>query len=86
MAPDNKEPESFAMSSKDTLEAGLTAHQEEKEEEDYPSASRLVFMIVALVLSMFLASLDMTIIGTAIPRITDEFHSLDQVRAVFHWG
>ncbi|KAI9841202.1 MAG: hypothetical protein M1837_000929 [Sclerophora amabilis] len=49
------------------------------ENEEYPTALRLGAIIVALILSMFLASLDMTIIATAIPRITDEFHSLDQV-------
>jgi hypothetical protein len=33
---------------------------------------------MALVLAVFLVSLDMTIVATAIPRITDEFKSLDQ--------
>ena len=46
---------------------------------DYPHAFKLTFIVVALVLSMFLVALDMTIVATAIPRITDEFHSLDQV-------
>ena len=46
---------------------------------DYPHAFKLFFIIVALVLSIFLVALDMTIVATAIPRITDEFHSLDQV-------
>ena len=46
---------------------------------DYPHAFKLTFIVVALVLSIFLVSLDMTIVATAIPRITDEFHSLDQV-------
>lgn len=46
---------------------------------DYPRAFKLFFIIVALVLSIFLVALDMTIVATAIPRITDEFHSLDQV-------
>ena len=46
---------------------------------DYPHGLRLFFIFTALVLSIFLASLDMTIVATAIPRITDEFHSLDQV-------
>ena len=47
--------------------------------EGFPSSWRLVSIVIALVLGMFLASLDMTIIGTAIPRITDQFHSLDDV-------
>jgi hypothetical protein len=39
-------------------------------EEEYPSSFRLLAVVIALVLSMFLASLDMTIIATAIPKIT----------------
>ena len=46
---------------------------------DYPHAFQLTFIVVALVLSIFLVSLDMTIVATAIPRITDEFHSLNDV-------
>jgi hypothetical protein len=38
--------------------------------EGYLSCFRLLAVVVALVLSMFLASLDMTIITTAIPKIT----------------
>lgn len=48
--------------------------------EEYPSALGLLFMIIALMLAMFLASLDFTIVGTAIPRITEEFQALDSVR------
>lgn len=46
---------------------------------DYPSAFPLVMIVLALVCSIFLVALDMTIVATAIPRITDQFHSLDQV-------
>ncbi len=46
---------------------------------DYPHGFKLAFIVVALVLSIFLVSLDMTIVATAIPRITDEFHSLNDV-------
>ena len=46
---------------------------------DYPRTFQLAFIVVALVLSIFLVSLDMTIVATAIPRITDEFHSLNDV-------
>lgn len=52
---------------------------EESQNEKYPTAFPLAMIILALVLSMFLVALDMTIVATAIPRITDEFHSLDQV-------
>ncbi len=46
---------------------------------DYPKAYKLAMIVVALILSIFLVALDMTIVATAIPKITDEFHSLDQV-------
>lgn len=35
--------------------------------------------MVALLLSIFLIALDMTIVATAIPSITDEFHGLSDV-------
>ncbi|KAG8427942.1 hypothetical protein J3459_006200 [Metarhizium acridum] len=38
----------------------------------------MVFIVVALVMSVFLLSLDMTIVATAIPKITDEFKGLDK--------
>ncbi len=46
---------------------------------DYPHAFKLAAIVIALVLSIFLVALDMTIVATAIPHITDEFHSLNQV-------
>ncbi|ROV97850.1 hypothetical protein VSDG_04895 [Cytospora chrysosperma] len=48
-------------------------------EGDYPTGLGLVFVVAALILAIFLTSLDTTIIATAIPRITDEFHSLADV-------
>lgn len=45
----------------------------------YPTGFKLGMIIVALVLSIFLVALDMTIVATAIPKITDEFHGLDLV-------
>ena len=49
------------------------------ETTQYPQGLRLVAVVVALVTSLFFVALDRTIVATAIPRITDEFHSLDQV-------
>jgi hypothetical protein len=45
----------------------------------YATGKRLVLIFSALVCTIFLVSLDMTIIGTAIPKITDEFGGLDMV-------
>ncbi|KAH6850643.1 major facilitator superfamily domain-containing protein [Chaetomium sp. MPI-CAGE-AT-0009] len=49
------------------------------DEIEYPTGVAFTFIIVALVLSVFLVSLDMTIVATAIPRITDEFQGLEDV-------
>ncbi|KAK8022522.1 Bcmfs1 [Apiospora rasikravindrae] len=49
------------------------------EEHEYPGGMRLTAIVFALVLSIFLASLDTTIITTAIPSITNDFHSLEDV-------
>ncbi|PYH99749.1 MFS general substrate transporter [Aspergillus ellipticus CBS 707.79] len=46
---------------------------------EYPSTLRLTLIILALFLAVFLTALDQTIIGTAIPKMTDQFHSVDDV-------
>jgi MFS family permease len=45
----------------------------------YPETPRLILILTSCALSVFLVALDNTIISTAIPRITDEFHSLDDI-------
>jgi EmrB/QacA subfamily drug resistance transporter len=59
------------------LEAGRPPPPEDTMQ--YPSGIRLVGTVAALILAIFVMALDLTIVSTAIPRITDEFHSLDQV-------
>ncbi|RFU31415.1 hypothetical protein B7463_g4900, partial [Scytalidium lignicola] len=49
------------------------------EPDEYPTGARLIFIVLALVLSIFLVSLDLTIVATAIPKITDEFNGLQDV-------
>lgn len=46
---------------------------------EYPTGLHLGFIIIALFLSVFLVILDITIVATAIPKITDEFQRLDEV-------
>lgn len=48
-------------------------------EEDYPTGLRFVLITIGLILSIFLAALDTTIISTAIPKITDHFGALKDV-------
>ncbi|KAI1660476.1 putative MFS transporter [Daldinia decipiens] len=45
----------------------------------YAEGWKLWIVYVATLLTMFLVPLDMTIVATAIPKITEEFQSLDQV-------
>ncbi|KAH7007948.1 major facilitator superfamily transporter [Microdochium trichocladiopsis] len=49
------------------------------EHGDYPSGMSLFFIALALGLSIFFVALDMTIVATAIPKITDEFTGLSDV-------
>ncbi|KAJ7886158.1 DHA14-like major facilitator [Mycena olivaceomarginata] len=46
---------------------------------EYPQGLKLFLISLALCLSVFLVALDNTIIATAIPKITDQFQSLDDV-------
>ncbi|OGE55021.1 hypothetical protein PENARI_c005G12229 [Penicillium arizonense] len=46
---------------------------------EYPTGIKLGLVTLALCLSVFLMALDNTIIATAIPKITDQFHSLPDV-------
>ena len=75
------EVESLSTHSSESRAAELEVRPSKKDEDagNYPSALPLAMVVLALILSIFLVSLDMTIVATAIPRITDQFHSLDQV-------
>ncbi|KAI0379576.1 major facilitator superfamily domain-containing protein [Hypomontagnella monticulosa] len=53
--------------------------QESSDTVEYPSGLRLLLLVLALILSIFLVALDMTIIATAIPRITQDFNSLNDI-------
>ncbi|KAK8102080.1 hypothetical protein PG984_015226 [Apiospora sp. TS-2023a] len=67
------------MSTNAAVEDGDVSPLDAIEDHEYPGGLRLAAIVVALVLSIFLASLDTTIITTAIPSITNDFHSLEDV-------
>ncbi|RDH30778.1 major facilitator superfamily domain-containing protein [Aspergillus welwitschiae] len=46
---------------------------------EYPSPLRLTITVFALFLAIFLTALNQTIIGTAIPKITDQFNSVGDI-------
>lgn len=43
----------------------------------YPKWKTLVLVLLATCLTVFIVTLDTTIVTTALPRIIDDFHSLD---------
>jgi len=51
----------------------------EPNDEEYPAFARVVAIMLCLYLCVFIVALDRTIIGTAIPAITDDFKSLGDV-------
>lgn len=46
---------------------------------EHLSSLKLTILVLALFLAIFLTALDRTIVSTAIPRITDQFKSVDDV-------
>ncbi|KAF1973473.1 putative MFS transporter [Bimuria novae-zelandiae CBS 107.79] len=67
-------PNSQASDNVDQPTQSPSAHQSKR-----LARLKLSSILLAIILSIFLISLDSTIIATAIPRITDEFGSLDQI-------
>ncbi|KAK0643173.1 putative efflux pump antibiotic resistance protein [Cercophora newfieldiana] len=49
------------------------------EPDEYPHGLALFVVVAAIILTVFLTSLDQTIVGTAIPKITNEFGGLEKV-------
>jgi hypothetical protein len=45
----------------------------------YPSGTKVVLILAALCMAVFLVALDQTIISTAIPKITDQFDSINDI-------
>lgn len=51
----------------------------EKDEEQHLSGSKLYALVLALLLTVFIMTLDMSILATAIPKITDDFHTINDI-------
>ncbi|MCJ1404849.1 hypothetical protein MMC11_008075 [Xylographa trunciseda] len=52
---------------------------DETSEPEYPTGLSLAFITLGLCLAIFLTGLDRTVLATAIPKITSQFHSLDDI-------
>lgn len=51
----------------------------ERTQSEYPPPAQVALIMTSLLLAVFLMALDRTIIATAIPKMTDDFHSLDDI-------
>ncbi|KAJ5707688.1 hypothetical protein N7488_007489 [Penicillium malachiteum] len=65
-------------SKREEIDQDQNANNTDKDNE-YPSPLRLILITIALCLCVFCVALDNTIIATAIPKITDQFNSLNDV-------
>lgn len=63
----------------DHKESEMARPATEAESVDYPQGFPLILLMVALWLITFCVAIDNTIVATATPRITDQFHSLQDV-------
>ncbi|KAJ5618401.1 hypothetical protein N7528_007044 [Penicillium herquei] len=50
-----------------------------KEAEEYLTGPKLALVIISLLCAMFLVALDRTIIATAVPTISDQFHAVKDI-------
>ena len=73
------EKESGELTAKDENESSEKPVVGDPAAGEYPTGLRLFFIVLALVLGIFLVSLDLTIVATAIPKITTQFHGIDDV-------
>lgn len=77
-------PDGAGRSSNDSLtsytqtQAGAPLKRTQSEIE-YPPPAQAAIVMIALMLAIFLVALDRTILATAVPKMTDDFHSLDDI-------
>ncbi|KAL6706129.1 hypothetical protein ACN47E_006045 [Coniothyrium glycines] len=73
-----------ALSADDEPESPVSSGASEQQGEQadtpvYPSAAKTALIMVSLYISIFLVALDRTIMGPAIPAITNEFNSIGDI-------
>ena len=76
-ASSSSEADLEKASSKPTSDQPQTVHG--NDEPEYPTTKKLIPIVISLYLAFFLVALDRTIIATAIPTITDRFHSIGDI-------
>lgn len=71
-------------SSETNVETSLPPEKDVKDvtatdEPEYPPLAKVIVVIIGLYLAVFLVALDQTILGVAIPKITDQFNSITDI-------
>ena len=81
MRETSRSPTPLGSSGSDSDKVHVVQEKAEHDEDEieYPSGLKLAVVSASLCLAVFLMALDNTIIATAIPKITDEFQSLDDI-------
>ena len=59
--------------------AGDAPEQDDEENIEYPKKARLAIIMLGIAMAVFIVFFDMTVISTAIPSITNQFRSLDDI-------
>ena len=68
------------IAEEEAVPTGMTAlERKESVAEEYPQGLKLALILLSIYCAVFLVALDRTIIATALPRITDDFHSFADV-------
>ncbi|KAB8203107.1 major facilitator superfamily domain-containing protein [Aspergillus parasiticus] len=75
-SPDPENPEKGQASSPRTQ---ISVEDNEESMTEYPSSWKLTMIMISLCLAVFCLALDTTIMATAIPKIADQFNSLNDV-------
>ncbi|KAI1616462.1 major facilitator superfamily domain-containing protein [Exophiala viscosa] len=75
---DSSPPDAAVKLEKD-VEGGVPVETLDESTDQYYHGKRLAIVVLSLMLCTFLVALDNTIVATAIPKITDEFHGLSKV-------
>lgn len=76
---DGKQWAEKSLPTQDASDNGPAADGDKKWAVNYPRGLALLSVVSALVLCMLVAVMDLTILATAIPKITDDFSSLNDV-------
>lgn len=76
---DQPEPKIETIAETSPERVGAVQNESATAAPEHPKAWKLFVIVAALCLAVFLVALDQTIVAVAVPKITDHFHSLDDV-------